>query len=584
MRIRPRQFMTFVILLLSFGSGVADVSPAPLEHWEYRWGDSPRDALGHPLWLSDASPSWQAIPFPANPPERKGQQHAWFRTFLPDGEWRDPVLYITSIDLIAQLYLDNELIYQHGEFDAEGKGNFAGWPWHMVELPEDFAGKPVYIRVFSYYTDIGLWGEVKLMDRIDGFHKVIKHSATDLAVSAFSLVIAILAGIFALIGPERRGFAAIALFTFSAGLMLLAEAPARQLIAEGAMAWDILRASSYYMLPVAMGLLLSVWLEGRSRRWMARFWQLHLAYLVGAIGLVKVGAVSLSLTFPVFDLLLAVTLPLMLLIALRRFSRMGLEQRLLVLSFSLFAVLLLADMLVAHGVIAWRIVPLSVGTLAFSVAVAGISLWHYRETQRQLASLNQTLEDKVFARTAELDRLVNEFKGLSLQDALTGLSNRRHFDSLLDHEFRRAERHETWLSLLMLDLDHFKRINDTLGHDAGDAVLVEVAALLKQHFRGADVVCRLGGEEFVALLPGVSMQDAKARANTLLETLRRHEFRYEGRLIEPMTLSCGVATYPYHAKDPKQLLIKADEALYQAKNSGRDCCVICTPPVATGLA
>lgn len=582
MRIRLLQCMTFVMLLLSCGCVLADTPPSPLTPWEFRWGDAPQTEHGRAAWLNENSTAWQPIDFPAKPPGREGRQHVWFRTLLPDGDWRDPVLYITSIDLIAQIYLGDELIYQHGEFDAEGKGNFAGWPWHMVDLPEDFAGKPMYIRVFSYYTEIGLWGEVQLMDRIDGLHKVIKHSATDLAVSALSLVIAILAGIFALIGPKRRGFAAIALFTFSAGLMLLAEAPARQLIAEWPMAWETLRASSYYMLPVAMGLLLNFWLEGRSRRWISRFWQLHLVYLLAAMGLVQVDAISLSLTFPVFDSLLAVTLPLMLLIALRRFSRMGIEQRVLVLCFSLFALLLLADMLVAHGFISWRIVPLSVGTLVFSIAVAGISLWHYRETQRQLAWANHTLEDKVFARTAELDRLVSELTELSMQDSLTGLSNRRHFDSLLDHEFRRAERHGDRLSLLMLDLDYFKRINDTLGHDAGDAVLTDVAALLKHHFRGADVVCRMGGEEFVALLPGVSMQDAEVRANALLEIVRHHEFRYEGRLIEPLTLSCGVATYPDHANNTKQLLIKVDEALYQAKNSGRDRCVICTPSVVTG--
>ncbi|WP_075879045.1 GGDEF domain-containing protein [Vreelandella massiliensis] len=579
MRIHLLPCMALVMLLLTCGSSLADTPPAPLNNWEYRWGDSPLDEKGNPVWLRDESAPWHAISFPASPPEREGRQHVWFRTVLPEGEWRDPVLYITSIDLIAQVYLDDALIYQHGEFDAEGKGDFVGWPWHMIELPEDFAGKPMSIRVFSYYTDIGLWGEVKLMDRIDGFHKVIKRSAMDLAVSAFSLLIAILAVIFALMGPERRGFAAIALFSLSAGLMLLAEAPARQLIAESALAWDTLRASSYYMLPVAMGLLLSYWVPGRSRRWMARLWQLHLAYLIGAIGLVKAGMISLSLTFPVFDALLAVTLPLMLLIAVRRFSRFGLEQRLLVLSFAIFAVLLFVDMLVAHGFLPWRIVPLNVGTLGFSIAIVGISLWHYRETQRQLAHVNQTLEDKVFARTAELDRLVHELEGLSLKDSLTGLSNRRHFDSLLEHEFRRAERQGGRLSLLMLDLDHFKNINDSLGHDAGDAVLKGVAALLKRHFRGADVVCRLGGEEFVALLPGVAMEEAASRAKSLLERVRQHTFRYESREIESLTLSCGVATYPDHAKEPKTLLIKADEALYQAKNSGRDCCVIYAPPI-----
>ncbi|TVM04760.1 MAG: GGDEF domain-containing protein [Halomonas sp.] len=567
--------LAMVALLLSIPVALhAKLAPAPLTGWEYRWGDSPLDAQGQPVWLNDTSDQWQPIDFPSNPAERNGQQHVWFRTFLPEGEWRDPVLYITSIDLIGQLYLNDELIYQYGEFDENGEGDFAGWPWHMVELPEGYAGQQLSVRVFSYYTDIGLWGEVHLTDRMGVLKQVIKDSAKDLTVSAFSLLLAMLAAIFALIGPDRRGFGAVALFASSSGLMLLAETPARQLLVEAALGWDILRAASYYMLPVAMGLLLSAWLDGAPRRWVSWLWKLHLAYLAGAIGLVFTDVISLSLTFPVFDLLLAITLPSMLVLALMRFQRLGIEQRLLVISFTLFAPLLFADMLVAHGFIAWRAIPLSYGSLGFTLAIAAVSLWHYRRTQQQLALANQTLEDKVALRTAELDHLVHKFEGLSLQDSLTGLSNRRHLDSLLEHEVQRAERQGTQLAVLMLDLDYFKRINDIFGHAAGDAVLVDIAEFLKSSFRTIDAVCRLGGEEFVVLLPGCSTSDASERVRMLMAALHEKHFHFEGKALGRITLSCGIAVYPDHARTADQLMQNADAALYQAKRAGRDRFVI----------
>ncbi|CAO1666649.1 diguanylate cyclase [Halomonas sp. NYA30] len=566
--------ITFTLLMVTSTALQADASPKPLNSWEYRWGDSPFNAQGAPQWLQDESLDWHAIDFPADPPGRKGQQNVWYRAVLPEGDWNDPVLYITSIDLIAQVYLDDRLIYQHGEFDSQGWGEFAGWPWHMLDLPEDAAGKTLYLRVFSYYTNIGLWGEVQVMERLDVLKHVIHDSAQDLGVSALVLVLAILATIFALIGPERRGFGAIALFAYAAGLMLIAEAPARQLIASNALAWDTLRAGSYYMLPVALGLLLSHWLEGSAKRWLSHFWRLHLAYLIVAIGLVQVGIISLPITFPIFDALLAVTLPVMLILALFRFPRLSLEQRLLVVSFTVFAPLLVTDMLVAHGFISWRPIPLSYGTLVFSLANAAIFLWHYRRTQQELALSNETLELKVAARTAELDRLVHELEGLSFEDPLTGLHNRRHFNTVFDHECRRAQQNSSHLSLLMLDIDHFKKINDHFGHDAGDSVLVEIASRLRQHFQGMDVVCRFGGEEFVALLPATSVSAAEEHATALLNTISHQALIYHGEPLGRITLSCGIATYPGLTQDPQKLLRLADEALYQAKHSGRNRCVV----------
>lgn len=566
--------ITLCVWMLFPGALQADTMPQPLHSWEYHWGDLPLDSQGTLFQQHDTTLAWNPISFPANPPGRKGQQHIWFRGVLPEGNWNDPVLYITSIDLIGQVYLDGALIYQYGKFDAQGRGDFAGWPWHMIDLPENFSGKPLNIRVFSYYTNIGLWGEVKVMERLEVLKSIIQTSVQDLAVSALVFVLAFIATIFALMGPERRGFSAIALFAYASGLMLLAEAPARQLIVDNALAWDTLRAGSYYTLPVALGLLLSHWFNGTTKRWLTRLWTLHLAYLAISIGLVQAGVVSLSLTFPVFDALLTVTLPAMLMLALFRFRELSTEQRLLALSFTFFIPLLLADMLVAHGFVAWRTISLSYGTLIFSLANAAIFLWHYRHTQQQMSLANETLEHQVASRTKELDRLVQELESLSFKDSLTNLHNRRHFDTVFAHECRRVQQNASQLSLLMLDIDHFKQINDHFGHDAGDSVLVAIGVLLRHHFRGLDIVCRFGGEEFIALLPGTSVNTAESRAHALLEEASQLSLTHQGALLRNVTFSCGVATYPDHTQDPFRLLKLADEALYQAKNRGRNRCIV----------
>ncbi|MDY7117546.1 diguanylate cyclase [Halomonas sp. SSL-5] len=558
-------------LLLCEALLAATAPPRDLTGWEWRWGDSPRDASGTPAWLDDAGGGdWRAIDFPSNPPGRAGHEHLWLRTVLPEGEWRDPVIYIYSIDLIAQFYLDGEPLYQYGEFDDQGRGRFAGWPWHLIELPEDFAGKTLHVRVFSDYADIGLWGEVKLMDRLDALTMIVQRAWDDVVIAGVSLLLALLAGGFAATGAQRQSLAAVALFSLAAGAMILAETQFSQLMLNRPLLWDGIAAAGYFTLPVAMGLLLAHWLEGWPRRWMQGVWRLHLAYLAGALGLILTGRVSIAATFPPFDLLLAITLPLMLVLAGWRLGRLNGEQRWIIGSFALIALLLLADMAVAHGLVAWRKVPVSLGLLAFSLAIVGVSLWHYRRTQRQLSRLNRRLEEQVRERTAELDCLVRKLEGFSYEDPLTGLKNRRYFDELMQHEASRADRDGAPLSLIMIDLDHFKQINDQYGHEAGDSVLMAVAELLHDHFRNADVVCRLGGEEFVALLPGATTERAEARARELVARAKELVLSHGDIALPGITLSCGVATYPCHAREPIALLGLADKALYQAKHQGRN--------------
>ena len=117
----------------------------------------------------------------------------------------------------------------------------------------------------------------------------------------------------------------------------------------------------------------------------------------------------------------------------------------------------------------------------------------------------------------------------------------------------------------MIDLDRFKRVNDTAGHAGGDFVLTEIATLLKRHIRGTDVACRYGGEEFTLVLPNATLQSARHRAEAICAAIRE-----EGVLLMGVTASLGVAIFPDHAADPESLLRAADKALYDAKDRGRN--------------
>ena len=717
--------------------------------WEYRWGDSPVNSAGLPEWVSGDDPSqWNAIGFPSNPPDRQGRDQVWYRVNLPDVPWREPALYIYSVDLIVQVWLDGQQIYQYGEFDEDGKGRFEGWPWHSMSLPDEFQGKDIYFRIFSNYTDIGLWGEVAIMEESELTLYILQNSLKALVIAGFCALIAILSVVFSLLQARKKTFASLALFGISSAILLVAESQARQLIWNAPLAWDYLAAGSYFMVPVAMALLLEQWFEDQ-RPWLINLlWKVHLGYFIGALGLAALGVVNLSSTFPVFDALLLATLTTITILVARRFRQLAVQQQVILLAYGLFCTLLVLDMAVAHGYLPWWRVPVSLGALAFSLSVVVIALIHFARTQESLQELNLSLEQQVAERTARAEslarreqararlltfenektrvlndviaelqdcislnqtfpvlaqtlpdlcspmkgalyqrieegaayRLLNrwgyagelpapkrletpdgppqnsdilagnpgsadasaledeqasngklclwvniqsategsvpvallfvevpaeilenesqfgaakllqglrqgiqkigitisginlreELQRYSYEDALTGLKNRRYFDQLFEHESAVAVRTDKPLSLLMVDIDHFKRFNDAHGHEAGDTALKLVASVLARYFRESDVVCRFGGEEFVAIMADTNLKAALDKATELVREVRGHSIVHRGRHLNGVTLSIGVSSWPECTERPDSLLGQADRALYRAKESGRD--------------
>ncbi len=164
----------------------------------------------------------------------------------------------------------------------------------------------------------------------------------------------------------------------------------------------------------------------------------------------------------------------------------------------------------------------------------------------------------------------------SVRDGLTGLFNRRYMEESLAREIRRSDRKGQPLSIIMLDVDHFKRINDTFGHDAGDAVLREIGRLLQRYVRGSDIACRYGGEEFTLILPEASLSVTLRRAEQIRAAVKQLNIECSGNLLGALAVSMGVACFPDHGREPETILKAADTALYQAKQQGRDRAIAAT--------
>jgi len=162
----------------------------------------------------------------------------------------------------------------------------------------------------------------------------------------------------------------------------------------------------------------------------------------------------------------------------------------------------------------------------------------------------------------------------SVRDHLTGVFNRRYMEETLERELLRASRKELLLGIIMLDLDDFKRFNDTYGHAAVDAILRDVGSLLLEHVRAEDIPSRYGGDEFIIILPDASREVTTERAERLCEHVRHLHTQYEGQTLEAVSLSVGVAIFPEHGSTSDVLLKATDDALYRAKHEGRSRVVV----------
>ena len=223
-----------------------------------------------------------------------------------------------------------------------------------------------------------------------------------------------------------------------------------------------------------------------------------------------------------------------------------------------------------------QIAIFSIIAVIVSLSVTCIAIWYGRKLSGQLQEMNNYLEQKIHERTESLldtqKELLEDNSALTriaLTNSLTGLSNRTHMNQILRQEYARFERHNQRFGIIMLDIDHFKNVNDSYGHDTGDTVLKKIALIIASAIRTSDFVARWGGEEFLICCTTIEETDLLPIAETIRKLVANNDFEKVGQI----TTSLGCAAI-VKGESIKELIKRSDIALYEAKNNGRNMSIV----------
>jgi len=216
-------------------------------------------------------------------------------------------------------------------------------------------------------------------------------------------------------------------------------------------------------------------------------------------------------------------------------------------------------------------IPLDVAVSAFRTPLGhwAMAIMHDLTIRKQMEDDLRLANDALRLQLEKIEALKAQLNEQAIRDPLTGLFNRRYLSETLRRDFERSVREDKPISLVLLDIDHFKKVNDTYGHEAGDAALKGLSDMLASKIRRSDMACRYGGEEFVVILVGAQSEFAALRAESWRRELELQPAVFQGQPLR-VTISVGVASFPAHGTSPEALLRAADEAMYYSKTSGRN--------------
>lgn len=433
-----------VISLFSNESKEIDLSKA---NWEYRFGDSPFEN-NIPLWTIENNDQtlWDKIEFPRNPPNRNNQTNIWFRVKLPDVLPNDSYLYIVSTDLINQVYYESKQIYHFGEFDKEGKGEFKGWPFHLISLPNDSAGKYLYFRIYSNYTDIGFWGEILISSKVEIFEKLFKNDLPNIIVGSISIFVSILFLLTFLSKIKRLELLILGLLFLTQGLNVFFSSKIIEIYFYFPLLKQYVLSIAYFFFPLGMALFMDKSINYKVPfNLIRRVWQFHLIYLLGGIFGSILGFYNLPVVYECFDIFYNfITLPILTIFMIYFFIIGNKDIKIITFSFFIISIYWFYSTLIAAGLVPWKEYPSDIAVFIC------------------LLLLSYSMVIKL-TYTRELEEAKEELTILSSTDYLTKLNNRKEMDSLLKLNEEIYKICKDNFSLILLDIDDFKMINDTMG-------------------------------------------------------------------------------------------------------------------------
>lgn len=558
------------------------------EGWEYSWDAFPRDSSGRIIWdgKSINNLDWQSIAFPSNPPGRNDRSLVWYRITLPNIEFRDPALFIYSIDINAEFYMNALRIHTFGRIDRNGRGKFIGWPVQLIELPAEAAGRELYVRVFSDYRDIGLWGKVLLGNRARVISYMYRKDLFGLTVMIISLLIGIVFFMTYIFSRKQKVSLYLSIITFLLAVRIFGQLYVQQQVIAVPILLEYIDTGTSVLLPLFITWVFRTFLTGIFEHLTSMLWKLYAGLFIVTLIIFTIPSIPVHTIYAILDVGTLTGVAVLGYISFRCLSDGNREQKYISINFLIMAMLVLYAIMMSHSLVPWIsefdylvVFQFSVG-LAIILGYRFLTMYHtYEKQSLELASMNRKLEEQVQERTSELEeanrrlaevnaqlkREKNLLKVSSITDGLTGLYNRTYIDEQFRQFIKESSRYGKPFSVAMLDLDHFKRVNDEYGHHTGDEVLRQVAEIFHNLIRETDIAGRYGGEEFLLLFP----QTDREEALVVTERIRSHieKLEFEGGPVR-ITISAGIAQYG--GESAQELLNQADKNLYMAKQSGRN--------------
>ena len=552
--------------------------------WSYHWGDIPRsrqadDTEGAHWRFSEAE--WKQAGSLENVTGRSDEDILWLKLDLPESKWRNPHLLVSYADLIFQVFEAGRMTYEHGRIGPEGKGDFAGWPWHLIPVTVA-ESTSLYFRVYSSYYLIGLSEEIIMGEKADLLAHVYHKGMTGGVFFIILFIVGIISMALGLIKGHRRGALSTGFLSLNLSLMMLAQNELSQIVFFSPFILSYVWAFSYFLVPAFMAWVVYEWFDQKISKPVLIILCVSLGSMICAFVLSGITDLLFVEFYPSIDVLLIVSMLALLIECGARHKGKGIEEGLIIFGFFVICLSLILDAISFYGIVTWIGKAGQWSLTLFVISLLAVYLIKDKKQQEALALLTHNLENTVAERTQALNESLARLEELAQTDFLTKLLNRRAFMERANREVAKSIRHKQPLSLMLFDIDHFKRINDRYGHGAGDRVLTEVAKVVSKTCRASDLICRWGGEEFVVLLQSATPDQAKLLAARMRETIQSLALKSEDGDAIAVTASFGFISYdgyqetselnkPENADRLLELLLnKADSAMYDTKNRGRN--------------
>ena len=515
---------------------------------------------GQWFWQSEAGveagAAWQPFDFPRNSPVDSGEDTIWLKTTLPQELPHDASLLLQSRDQAFEIWLGDKCIYRYGELQPAFMSY--GQRWHVVAIPGDSGGQELRIHAYSASSySLGRFGQIWLDSDVDQVLRIFRQDvpyAMNIPLAVFMLVMLIVYST-SPAAPKRLYKSFIAFMAVFAIWMICAT-NSKQYVLDAPAFWLFVMQLSEYLLPLLANIVIFQVVDKDYKRMLRGTVMIYALVLLAAVGLEIVGLNGMSRGRAFFYVLL----PILELAAgygiLRSAHHGNMYARAVSVPLVFMAgagtidgISLFSRWLVLEGYV------LPYTTLSLCVFVVFI-VRHQIKRERMLMT-----------REAGLKQEVSQAIEKATMDNLTKCYNRNKLEVVLAAEILNHKNEEEPFSLIMLDIDFFKKINDTYGHEAGDEVLSGFAEIIRRNIKRKDLFVRWGGEEFIILFHHCTGEEAMMIAERLRSKVEATPLR-DGHIH--ITCSLGVASWHGAEDSEAKLLKRVDEALYMAKGTGRN--------------